>query len=194
MSDTVELTGAAKNLRRAVFFAILALAAFLDLWSKSYAFEKLGPPGRGKYVDVVPGLRWETAENKGVAWGMLSDQNARWFIASLSLIALPLIAGCFLRAKSPTWPFTLALSFIAGGTIGNLYDRVATGAVRDFIYVHCINFPVFNVADSFICVGATLFALEHFIVGEKPKSPEPVAEGKPKPPEPAPESTPNEAK
>jgi signal peptidase II len=171
MSDTVQLSGAAKKLRRAVFFSVMAVAAFLDLWSKSYAFEKLGPPGRGRHIDVMPGLRWETALNKGVAWGLLSENNARWFIAALSIIALPFIAGCFLRTKSPTWPFTLALSFIAGGTIGNLYDRIATGAVRDFIFVHCINFPIFNVADSFICVGATLFALEHFLVGEKPKEP-----------------------
>ncbi|MEK7469444.1 MAG: signal peptidase II [Planctomycetota bacterium] len=187
MPEPVEQPGAAKNLRRAVFFAVVALAAILDLWSKSYAFEKLGPPGRGKHFDVMPGLRWETAENKGVAWGMLSDRNARWFIASLSILALPLIVGSFLRAKAPTWPFTLALSFIAGGTIGNLYDRIATGAVRDFIFVHCINFPVFNVADSFICVGATLFALEHFIVGEKTKEEpaQPATAQEPNPPAPA---------
>lgn len=180
MSETVELGGAAKRLRRAVFFSVVALAAVLDLWSKSYAFEKLGPPGRGHHVDVIPGLRWETALNKGVAWGMLSENNARWFIAALSILALPLIIGCFIRAKSPTWPFTLALSFIAGGTIGNLYDRIDTGAVRDFIFVYCINFPVFNVADSFICVGATLFALEHFFTGEKPKPPDPAPEPEPK--------------
>lgn len=181
----IELDGAAKNIRRAVFFCVIAVAAVLDLWSKSYAFERLGPPPSAgatrapakppRKVEVIPGvLRFETALNRGVAWGMLSEQRARWFIASLSIIALPLIIGFFARAKAPSWPFTLALAFIAGGTIGNLYDRVATGEVRDFIYVYCINFPVFNVADSFICVGATLFALEHFIVGDKDKKPEEV--------------------
>lgn len=170
MAAEQAMTGAAKNTRRAVFFAVLAVAAVLDLWSKSYMFALLGPPGRGKHIDVLPGLRWETALNKGVAWGIGSDQQARWFIAALSIIALPVIIGAFLRAKGPTWPFTVALSFIAGGTVGNLYDRIDTGAVRDFIYVHAINFPVFNVADSFICVGAALFALEHFLTAEKPAS------------------------
>ncbi|MCE9583602.1 MAG: signal peptidase II [Planctomycetes bacterium] len=175
MAVTVELSGATKKVRRAVFFSVMVVAAVLDLWSKAYAFEKLGPPGRGPAPIVIPGvLKWETALNKGVAWGMLSQQNARWFIAALSIIALPLIVGCFLRAKVPTWPYTVALAFIGGGTIGNLYDRVATGMVRDFIYVYCINFPVFNVADSFICVGATLFALESLIVGDRnPKKPGP---------------------
>lgn len=176
MADKVEMTGAAKNLRRAVFFALIAVAACLDLWSKAVAFEKLGAPPSRKHYEVCPGLRFETALNKGVAWGLLSEQRARWFIASLSLIALPLIVGCFARTKAPTWPYTLALAFIGGGTIGNLYDRIDTGAVRDFIYVYCINFPVFNVADSFICVGAALFALEHFLVGEKNAEPEKKAE------------------
>jgi signal peptidase II len=180
MPETVELSGAAKQVRRAVFFVVVAVAAVLDLWSKTFAFAKLGPPGRGPAPVVIPGvLKWETALNKGVAWGLLSDQNARWFIASLSILALPLIVGSFLRSKSPTWPYLVALAFIAGGTIGNLYDRVATGLVRDFIYVYCINFPVFNVADSFICVGAVLFALEHLIVGDKEEEKKPAGEPNP---------------
>ncbi|MCE9581998.1 MAG: signal peptidase II [Planctomycetes bacterium] len=175
MDNKVELGGAAKNLRRAVFFAVVALSAFLDLWSKSAAFRILGPPGRGPAPIVIPGvLKWETALNPGVAFSLLSQNKARWFIASLSLIALPLIVGFFLRAKSPTWPGLLALGFIAGGTIGNLYDRIQTGLVRDFIYVYCIDFPVFNVADSFICVGAALFALEHFFARDEDATPVPA--------------------
>jgi signal peptidase II len=159
--------------KRGAFFAIVVLVAAFDLWSKAEAFSRLGPPPRSRVVKLIPGvLHFETALNRGVAWGLLSEQKARWFIAGLSIVAFPLIVVCFLRAKAPTWIFATSLAGIAGGTVGNLYDRVKDGAVRDFIYVVAINFPVFNVADSFICIGATLFALEHIFTKEGAKAPE----------------------
>ncbi|KAF0244756.1 MAG: signal peptidase [Planctomycetota bacterium] len=151
------------GLRRAVFVAVVVLTASLDLWSKSEAFARIGPPDTGRAREVVAGiLRFETATNPGIAWSLLSDRNARWFIVCLSLVALTVIGAAFLRARSPGWPLTAALALIAGGTIGNLYDRIAFGAVRDFVHVTCIRFPIFNVADSLICIGAALFAIEQF--------------------------------
>ncbi|MEK7467968.1 MAG: signal peptidase II [Planctomycetota bacterium] len=153
---------------RFAFAAVVLLSATLDLWSKSEAFSRLGPAAAGHPQEIVTGvLRFETALNPGIAWSLLSEKNARWVIASFSLSALPLIFGCFLRQKSPRWPTTLALAFIAGGTIGNLHDRIACGAVRDFIHFYCFNFPIFNLADAFICVGAAWFVLEQWR-GPKP--------------------------
>jgi signal peptidase II len=158
--------------KTAAFAAVVFLAAALDLWTKSEVFARLGPPGGGRALEVVPGvLRFETALNPGIAWSLLSESHARWFIASLGLLALPVIAVYFLRARSPSWGFTLALAFIAGGTIGNLHDRLACGAVRDFIHFHAFEFPIFNVADSFVCVGAALFALIHWRHTSPPETP-----------------------
>ena len=154
--------------RRFVFAAVVLLAAAFDLWSKSEAFTRIGPPDSGRAHDVIPRvLRFETAVNPGMAWSLFSGSDTRWIIASLSMVALPVILAAFFRTKSPTWIFTLALAFIAGGTIGNLYDRIAFGSVRDFIHFHSIQFPIFNAADSFICIGAALFALEQ-VWKEKP--------------------------
>jgi signal peptidase II len=146
---------------RIVFAATVPLAAAFDLWSKSAAFSRLGPPGAGGRLEILPGiLRFETALNTGIAWSLFSEHDARWVIASLAILALPLIVACFLRSRAPAWTFTLGLAFIAGGTIGNLHDRLAYGAVRDFIHFHAIRFPLFNAADSFICVGAALLMLD----------------------------------
>jgi len=160
------------NRRRIVFISIIVAGAALDLVTKSVAFARLGTPQRRNpppgVVEVIPGImRFETAENTGVAWGMLSERKARWALAALSLIAFPAIVWFFWRHREPSWPLTLGLAGIAGGTLGNLYDRVVFGHVRDFIYVYCINFPVFNVADSCICVGAALFALENLLSPKK---------------------------
>lgn len=157
---------------RKLFFGIILVATISDLATKAVAFRKLGHPERvqppPRKVEVIRGVvRFETALNKGVAFGMLNDAGARWALAGVSAIAFPLIVFFFLRQKAPTWAFTAGLAGIAGGTLGNLYDRAVIGQVRDFIYFYCINFPVFNVADSFICVGAAVFALEHFLSPQK---------------------------
>jgi signal peptidase II len=172
----------------AAFAVAVAVTAVLDLWSKYEAFKRLGPyrGGVGAHrVTAIPGvMRFELATNKGVAWGMFADKDPRWIFVSLGVLALPLIVVFWLKQKTPSWPVTWGLAMIAGGTIGNLYDRVVFGHVRDFIYVYVINFPVFNIADSWICVGAALFAMEPLFVKKKADAAE-GGEAKPETPPPA---------
>ena len=61
----------------------------------------------------------------------------------------------------------LALAFIAGGAVGNFIDRAYLGYVRDFLSVDFIDFPVFNIADCFVCVGATLYVIYILCEGNK---------------------------
>lgn len=169
----------------AVFAVVVLAAAALDLWSKYEAFKRLGPyrenVGAHRVTAIPHVMRFELATNKGVAWGMFADKDPRWIFVSLGLLALPLIIVFWLKQKDPSWPVTWGLAMIAGGTIGNLYDRVAFGHVRDFIYVFVINFPVFNIADSWICVGAALFAMEPLLMRKKAaaagEAPKPEAPG-----------------
>ena len=112
-------------------------------------------------VEIIPGiLRFTYVENRGAAFGMLSDN--RWIfmiISSLAIVALMIYLWKF-RPESRL--ACMALSLIAGGGIGNMIDRVALGYVVDFI--DFCAFPslwmwVFNIADACVCVGAGLLVL-----------------------------------
>jgi signal peptidase II len=73
------------------------------------------------------------------------------------------------RLSRPLTMTGIALSLILGGAVGNLWDRVATGRVIDFLllYVKTYRWPVFNLADSAIVIGASLLVLE--IIFARPK-------------------------
>ncbi|MBI5368163.1 MAG: signal peptidase II, partial [Planctomycetes bacterium] len=143
--------------RIALFLAAAALACTRDLVTKHWGFAALG--GEGVHRDLLPGwFAFSTTKNTGVVWGMFQDQN-RVFTALASL-AVPILAILFFSLRHPSLPSALGLGLILGGTSGNLYDRIHFTGVRDFLDVYIIRWPVFNVADACICVGAILFALE----------------------------------
>ena len=97
-------------------------------------------------------LHFTYAENRGAAFGMLSDQ--RWIfmvVSSIAIIGLLIFLICF-RPKN-RW-VQISLAMIVGGGIGNMIDRILLGYVIDFIDFTLIDFAIFNVADSFVTVGA----------------------------------------
>lgn len=71
----------------------------------------------------------------------------------------------------------VCLAMIAGGAIGNLIDRIATGAVTDMIRLEFINFPVFNVADCFVTTGCILLILYVLFFDREKKKPAPEKDG-----------------
>ena len=112
-------------------------------------------------VEVIPGIfNFTYIQNDGAAFGMLDDQ--RWIFLLLSSVAIVGILG-FLFWKKPQDKLMLsALVLIVSGGIGNMIDRISLGYVIDFI--DFCAFPeiwkwVFNVADSFVCVGAGVMIL-----------------------------------
>ena len=94
-------------------------------------------------------------ENRGAAFGMLADH--RWVFMILSVVGIAAIFVYLTVTKPKSWWMRLALCFIVGGGVGNMIDRIARGYVIDFIDCRFINFYVFNVADSFVCVGCAMF-------------------------------------
>ncbi len=97
-------------------------------------------------------LHFTFVKNEGAAFGMLSNQ--RWVFMIFSTVAIIGLAIYLFRFPPKSRFVRISLAMIIGGGIGNMIDRIALGYVIDFIDFTLINFAVFNVADSFITVGA----------------------------------------
>ena len=95
-------------------------------------------------------------ENPGAAWGIFP--NAIWFFAIITIVVLG--AMIYFYSRIPVQKKFLLLRFtiilLAAGAIGNFIDRMMWHYVVDFLYIKAINFPVFNVADCYVCVAAVL--------------------------------------
>lgn len=109
----------------------------------------------GESHAVIPGvLNFTYVKNPGAAWGMLSEH--RWVFIVISAILIIILPIILYRYRKVHFLFGFSLSMIIGGAIGNMIDRVFAGEVTDFIETAFMNFPVFNVADCFVTVGAAL--------------------------------------
>lgn len=173
-----------------LFFAIVATAFAADLVTKELLFRGLGMPGMGPRIVLIPGIFvLETNLNEGALFGM--GQGMGMFFATVSLAAL---VGILVMVSRPatlasTWLVT-ALALISGGILGNLYDRLGLPglkwhaplerigqpvyAVRDWIHVTVpgvIDWPIFNIADSWLVVGAGML----FVTAMRSDIPAPVA-------------------
>lgn len=117
-------------------------------------------------VSLIPGFfRLTHVENRGAAFGLFADSPSEWKIAGLvlfSLIALVIVATLLWKNSHSMTTTGVGLSLILGGAIGNLWDRLVSGHVVDFLlfYIGQYQWPAFNVADSAIVVGAGLLVFE----------------------------------
>jgi signal peptidase II len=140
------------RLRWIAFPGIALAGAALDVATKGVVFSRFAV---GETVPLVPGLlSLQLATNRGIAGGFFP--SPAWQFVSLA--AIPLVAWGFLGRKGVAGRERLSGAFILGGTIGNAWDRVCLGYVRDFIRVPGI--PNFNLADLMLSCGiAGLFLL-----------------------------------
>jgi signal peptidase II len=104
--------------------------------------------------------------NRGAAFGIL--QNQQWLFIVVTVCVVAAIIYFLIKAKKETMLTRISLSLILGGAIGNLVDRIRTGEVVDFFHFQfgTYQFPIFNVADSAICIGVTLFVLATFFASK----------------------------
>ena len=134
-------------LRPAAFLALLAADRATKLWAmRDLRF--------GGSVPVLPFFELSYVENTGAAFGLGHGANGLFIAISVALIAV-LVRLLRLWPKDDLWLQGGGLLVLAGA-LGNLYDRLFYRYVVDFLYVH--HWPVFNVADSCITVGACLLA------------------------------------
>ncbi|AMB78225.1 MULTISPECIES: signal peptidase II [Pseudomonas] len=140
------------------------LVLVIDQASKTYFDGALQMYQR---IVVIPDFfSWTLAYNSGAAFSFLADSSGwqRWLFALIAVVVSGVLLVWLKRlGRNDTW-LAIGLALILGGALGNLYDRIAYGHVIDFILVHWEHrlFPAFNVADSAICVGAVMLALDMF--------------------------------
>ena len=136
--------------RRTFTFATTALAIIaLDRWTKQLATEHLLDSGVRSIPAIGEYIRFTYVENRGAAFGVLQDQTA--FFVLVGLIVIAVIVASYRYLPEPSWLLNICLGLQLGGAVGNLIDRIQVGYVVDFIDLTF--WPVFNIADSAICVG-----------------------------------------
>jgi signal peptidase II len=163
-AGAVEVGEAGGRWRQKAGFLLVALAVLcLDQWTKWLVEVHL--PHLSS-VEVIPGfLNFTHVRNTGVAFGLFaaSGGGGEAHAIALSLVgalALAVVLVYFWRTPAADQLLLVALALVLGGAIGNLTDRVAGGAVTDFVdvYVGTYHWHTFNVADSAITIGLVLMA------------------------------------
>ena len=149
---------------RALYFALAAAVVVLDQATK--AMIRAFVPLHDRIV-VVPGCFDIThVKNTGAAFGLFAGATSPYRPILLNAVAFAvfLLVLVYAFRSSVHWKrLQLALAGILGGAVGNLIDRIGSGAVTDFLRVHAADrweWPSFNVADSAITVGVVLLALD----------------------------------
>jgi signal peptidase II len=159
-----------KNTARSVHFLLALIVILLDRWSKRMVAARIP---MYKQNTIIPGFIDIThTENTGAAFSLFADSPAHWKTAMLitfSVVAMIVVSILLWKQSRALTMTSIALSLILGGAVGNLWDRVASGRVVDFLllYVKTYRWPVFNLADSAIVIGASLLVLEIIFVHPK---------------------------
>lgn len=178
MSDTSPPSSRSASRSWIWFVVLAAVAAGVDLVTKAIAFARLGMPGMGERHELVAGvLMLETNLNEGALFGM--GQGLGLAFAGVSLLAIAGIVAMMAKQTTRDDPVLVtSLGLIVGGIIGNLYDRLGlpgltwhapaervgepVRAVRDWIHFvlpGVIDWPIFNLADTWLVIGAGLILL-----------------------------------
>ena len=130
-----------------IFFGGVAAVLGIDLLTKALFSD-------ADFTIIKGLLSFEYRPNTGAAFSMFSG-NVIWLILFTTVV---LIVGLFLffKFRNKNWFFNIACILIFGGALGNLWDRVFLGYVRDFIRFDFVEFAIFNFADICLNIGVAL--------------------------------------
>ena len=137
---------------------VVAATALADQALKLWVLFVLDLEGRGR-VRLTPFLDLVLVWNKGISYGLFQQRGpyGQWILLALTVVAVVLLWTWLARSTSRLMVVSLAL--IIGGAVGNAVDRVAYGAVADFVLLHLttpsfrFEWYVFNLADAAIVAG-----------------------------------------
>ena len=151
------------------WLGLSALLIALDQWTKAIA---VGDLTYQQPVPVVPGFwNWTLTHNTGAAFSLLAKAGG-WqhaFFVTLALLISGALAVALAKVSRSDWRNALPFALVIAGALGNVVDRIRLGYVVDFIQWYWRDFywPVFNVADSCIVVGAILIVLFSIFTGKR---------------------------
>ena len=152
-----------KNSARTFYLLIAFAVVVLDRWTKHLVAQRI-PLYR--HIQIIPGFFSLThTENTGAAFSLFANSTGPWktgLLIAFSVIALVVVSILLWKNHHAHKVTGVGLSLIMGGALGNLWDRALRGRVVDFLllYVKQYQWPVFNLADSAIVIGAGLLMLE----------------------------------
>ncbi|EEK88074.1 Lipoprotein signal peptidase [Bacillus thuringiensis IBL 200] len=124
----------------------------------------------GTSIPIIDNVLYITSHrNRGAAWGIL--ENKMWFFYIITVVFVVFIVFYMKKYAKTDKLLGISLGLILGGAIGNFIDRVFRQEVVDFIHVYIFsyNYPVFNIADSALCIGVVLIIIQTLLEGKKAK-------------------------
>ncbi|MFR6473396.1 signal peptidase II [Turicibacter sanguinis] len=142
-----------------LIIAIVALTIVLDQVTKYLVASQMTI---GQSIPIIDNFLYITSHrNAGAAWGIFQGKMMFFYLITLAVIAIVIVWMTRLDIKKDKW-LMIALALILGGAVGNFIDRVLYQHVVDFIdtYILGYDFPIFNIADSALCIGVVLMAID----------------------------------
>ena len=141
-------------LKYLIFLLCSTILIFIDQFAKQLVTRNLS---NGNKIIVIPEI-FEIfyLENRGAAFGILQGQRVLFFIITIIVIIGLLIFLYKIPYEKKYFPLFIVLILIFAGAIGNFIERVTKGYVVDFLYFKPINFPLFNIADSYITIACVI--------------------------------------
>lgn len=148
------------------FFVIAFVLVVLDMVSKFLTTTYLKPLHSVEVIKNFFSLTY--VENRGAAFGIL--QNARWVFIVATAIAIVAMIYYKFKYKPQGKVINTSLCLILSGAVGNMIDRLRLGYVVDMLEVTFIDYPVFNVADCFVVIGAILLMIYIVFIYKEPEN------------------------
>jgi signal peptidase II len=148
-----------------LFWSIALAGASFDLSTKAMVFARIGEPPATPVTLIPNVLELHTSYNSGALWGFGRNlPHSSLIFAALSVVAaLAICYWLFVKGAASDGRLTAALGLIMAGALGNCYDRLMLGKVRDFVHFHVdpIGFDcaIFNFADNMLVAGAIVLML-----------------------------------
>jgi signal peptidase II len=165
-----------KKDRRGWLLLISALIIALDRWTKTWVEHHVA---EGDAITVIPRYFSIThVLNPGAAFSLFTNTSTpgrtRWMLTWFSILAAVIVVALLLKIGKHFTATSVALALILGGALGNVWDRVQSGVVTDFLEVYLrwgnwsYHWPDFNIADSAIVCGGILILLDAFFAKKTP--------------------------